>query len=156
MAYNTESLIGDLQKRPVPQYWNAVVNKYEVVQGANGASRVLLYDTSGNPLLTTSNPGQVAVTNFSAMGLKTFATGSKTVGTTPVELFAGASAMSGRRFIQITCTGDVEIYIGPSGVTTSTGYPVLPGEHFSLSLDPLARLFAVATSNQTVFILEGA
>lgn len=44
---------------PVPQYWNGTA--YEKVQGANGASRVLLYDASGNALLTDANPGKVGI-----------------------------------------------------------------------------------------------
>lgn len=44
---------------PVPQYWTGTA--YEKVQGANGASRTIIYDASGAALLTAVNPGKVDI-----------------------------------------------------------------------------------------------
>lgn len=44
---------------PVPQYWTGTA--YEKVQGANGASRTIIYDASGVALFTATNTGKVAI-----------------------------------------------------------------------------------------------
>ncbi len=50
MAFNTKSIIKDLNQKPVPQYYNPNTDAYEVLQGANGANKIILYDVSGNPV----------------------------------------------------------------------------------------------------------
>lgn len=50
MAYNTVSIKKDVDGKPIPQYFNALQNAYEVLQGRNGANRVELYDADGNPV----------------------------------------------------------------------------------------------------------
>ncbi|MCL6453546.1 MAG: hypothetical protein K6T78_07950 [Alicyclobacillus sp.] len=53
-------LLLDEQNRPVPQYVNAGKTGFEFQQGADGASRVLLWDSTGHqPLLTQTNAGYV-------------------------------------------------------------------------------------------------
>lgn len=64
MSYDTKQLVTESAGKPVPQYYNSVSDQYEVLQGANGASRVLLYDVSGNPLLTAANPGVVCISKI--------------------------------------------------------------------------------------------
>lgn len=63
MAYNTKNIARDAGNIPVPQYYNPIADEYEVIQGANGASRVFLYDPNGNPLLTSANPGVVKISD---------------------------------------------------------------------------------------------
>ena len=36
--------------KTVPQYYNPVTDNYEVLQGNNGANRIVLYDVNGNPV----------------------------------------------------------------------------------------------------------
>ena len=50
MAYNTVVIKKDADNKPIPQYYNPLVDEYEVLQGRNGASRVELYDANGNPI----------------------------------------------------------------------------------------------------------
>jgi len=50
MAYNTVSIQKDVDGKPIPQYYNQLQNTYEVLQGRNGANRVELYDSDGNPV----------------------------------------------------------------------------------------------------------
>ncbi|MCS7463376.1 hypothetical protein N0M98_25045 [Paenibacillus doosanensis] len=59
MAYNDVNIIKDASQQPVPQYLNGVGSAYEPVLGANGATRTMIYDASGNPLFTGANPGLV-------------------------------------------------------------------------------------------------
>lgn len=48
MAYNTKSIVKDVNQKPAPQLYNPTTDAYEVVQGENGATRVMVYDTAGN------------------------------------------------------------------------------------------------------------
>jgi len=48
MAYNTKSIVKDVNQKPVPQYYNPTSDVYEVLQGSNGANRVMVYDINGN------------------------------------------------------------------------------------------------------------
>jgi hypothetical protein len=38
MAYNTKPIITDVDRKPVPQYYNPKTDSYEVIQGRDGAN----------------------------------------------------------------------------------------------------------------------
>lgn len=65
---------------PVPQYWTGTA--YEKVQGANGASRTIIYDASGVALFTATNTGKVAIQ--SALPAGTNNIGDVDIATVPV------------------------------------------------------------------------
>jgi hypothetical protein len=50
MAYNTVSIQKDVDGKPIPQYYDPILDAYRVLQGRNGANRVELYDADGNPV----------------------------------------------------------------------------------------------------------
>lgn len=50
MAYNTKSIIKDVNQKPIPQYYNPTSDVYEVLQGTNGANRVILYTEAGQAI----------------------------------------------------------------------------------------------------------
>jgi len=50
MAYNTVSIQKDVDGKPIPQYYDPVLDAYRVLQGRNGANRVELYDADGNSI----------------------------------------------------------------------------------------------------------
>ena len=55
MAYNTKMIKTDVDKKPIPQIYNPVNDEYEVLQGANGAARHIIYGADGQPVSTTGN-----------------------------------------------------------------------------------------------------
>ena len=55
MAYNTKMIKTDVDKKPIPQIYNPVNDEYEVLQGANGAARHIIYGADGNPIATAGN-----------------------------------------------------------------------------------------------------
>lgn len=60
MAYNTQNILTDLGTKPIAQYYNPTTDVYEALEGAGGASRVLLWDATGStPLLTQTNAGYI-------------------------------------------------------------------------------------------------
>jgi len=71
---------------PVPQYWNGT--SYEKVQGVNGATRIIAYDSAGETF-TNSNPGSAAVVS-SAGGTAVLNSGNPAV--VEIVLTAGGTA----------------------------------------------------------------
>lgn len=64
MAYNTKAIKTDVDKKPIPQYYNPVTDEYEVLQGANGAARHILYGPDGQPITTDGNKLAVRATEI--------------------------------------------------------------------------------------------
>lgn len=52
MAYDTKSIIKDVNKKPVPQYWNKEKQQYEVIESKDGMLRVIMVDSQGNEIQT--------------------------------------------------------------------------------------------------------
>lgn len=48
--YNTKSIIKDVNKKPIPQYWNPDTDQYEPVEGENGAIKVIMVDEEGREI----------------------------------------------------------------------------------------------------------
>mgnify|MGYP000861728133 CR=1 FL=1 len=84
-------------------------------------------------------------------------TGAKTVTTTAAEIFAGASRLANRYFMAIYNTDSSTIvYIGGSGVTTSTGFPIKPGDCVEFQFNPNAAtaIYAIAPASVGVRVVE--
>lgn len=95
MAYNTKSIIKDLNQKPVPQYWNPDTQKYEVLQGHGGANRVLLYDVTGNPVDITMLISTI-ITSINTTGTTQLRTGTNSIGkveVTELPLATNASTL---------------------------------------------------------------
>ncbi|WP_333638511.1 hypothetical protein [Tissierella praeacuta] len=61
MAYNERSILTDLNRKPIPQYFNTEKNTYEVQKGSGGASYAKLVDGSGNTVDLTNKVNQIIV-----------------------------------------------------------------------------------------------
>lgn len=83
-----------------------------------------------------------------ANGLKTgitnLLTGQQAVTTAAAALnnAVGLSSLT----VQALSTNTIPVYIGPPGVTTATGYQLVPGASITLSLPAANSAFAVATA----------
>lgn len=60
MAYNTKSIIKDVNGKPVPQYWNPATNQYEVIQSKNGMLRTIMVDSQGREIQSQSLVDQIS------------------------------------------------------------------------------------------------
>lgn len=54
MAWNTKEILRSFGS-PIPQTYNPVTDEYEVLQGANGAARHIIYGADGQPITTAGN-----------------------------------------------------------------------------------------------------
>ena len=59
MAYNTVSIKRDLDEKPIPQYYDTLINEYKALEGLNGANKTILYDSDGNAIDVTTLLGAI-------------------------------------------------------------------------------------------------
>lgn len=60
MAYNTKSIIKDVNGKPVPQYWNPDKQQYEVIESRNGMLRVIMVDSQGREIQSQDLVDQIS------------------------------------------------------------------------------------------------
>lgn len=82
--------------------------------------------------------------------------GVKTVSTTAAELFAGASRLAGRYAMIVYNESSVPVYWGPSGVTTTNGFPLLPQDSVVFQFNPTVAtaIYFIASSSASVRVVE--
>lgn len=72
--------------------------------------------------------------------------GTVTVGTTAVELRIGGSDYVGRQTLVVYNDSNKIIYLGDSGVTTSTGQPLFPRQRAYINHSDKNRTYAITTT----------
>lgn len=77
-----------------------------------------------------------------------------TVTTTAQELSQNEADGDGHATLLLSNNGSVDLYVGPSGVTTGTGFKVAAGASLSVDLSPGERLFGVTGSSSSVHVLR--
>jgi hypothetical protein len=110
---------------------------------------VSIVDASGNPAGggTTANP-----TFTQSQGSGNFAPAQATVSTTATQIVA---ARSGRNAVTIINGGTVDVFIGGSGVTTTTGALLAGTKGASLTIPTGAAVYGiVATGTEPVSAFE--
>lgn len=82
--------------------------------------------------------------------------GAKTVSSSAAEIFAGASRLASRYTMSVYNDSNNTIYWGPSGVTTATGFPILPGDSLTLQFSPVAAtaIYMIASASSAVRVVE--
>lgn len=60
MAYDTKSIIKDVNKKPVPQYWNKEKQQYEVITSKDGMLRVNMVDSQGREIQSQELVDQIS------------------------------------------------------------------------------------------------
>jgi len=120
----------------------------------NGAATAAL-QTTGNTALTTINTtlgtpmqnsgGSVSISSLPAL-VSAFYSGQKTSTGTAVAL-STSQAISNGVIVQALSTNAGLVYIGPSGVTTSTGFQLQPGQATSVAVNNLSTVFVIAATS---------
>lgn len=82
--------------------------------------------------------------------------GVKTVSTSAAEIFAGASRLANRYSLGIYNDSAYTVYWGPSGVTTATGFPILPGDSLTLQFatSVATAIYCIAAASAAVRVVE--
>lgn len=82
--------------------------------------------------------------------------GQKTVNTTPVQLSGSSTVPTNGIIVKALSTNLASIFVGPSGVTTSTGYELVAGEaiSFTCNLNTLYIVSATSTTDKACYNVE--
>lgn len=115
-----------------------------LIHGLSTAGGGTYVDVKVNPSGSLQVGGTVAVSP-----LTTIYNGSKTVPTVTAETIASSQSISSVT-IKALSTNTVAVYIGTTGVTTSTGFELLAGESISLDVDNLTDVYCISGSASQV------
>jgi hypothetical protein len=104
----------------------------------------------------TNSIGKVEVSKQPATIQAPPVAGAKTVSTTAAELFAGASRLTNRYTMSVYNESSSTVYWGPSGVTTVSGYPLLPGDSIIFNFDraTAVAVYFIAAASAAVRVVE--
>jgi len=129
-----------------------------VIDGTTGAARQVLYGPNGQPIGIVGGRLQVdaQLTGSNATIDSAPVVGTKTVTTTAAELFAGASRLANRYAMIVYNESSVPVYWGPSGVTTSNGFPLLPQDSIVFQFNPTVAtaIYFIAANTATIRVVE--
>lgn len=128
---------------------NVAVGGSAVMQATNpsDATTLVRADDYGNLMVTPSVRISSAPT-----------TGTKTVTAVAASIFAGGSALANRNFMMVSNVSANTVYWGGSGVTTSSGIPLLPGDSmtFVFKKTTATDIYFIAGTNSEVRVVEWA
>lgn len=170
IGYETDT--GKLKIGTGATAWNslayyALLNAFVTIDCPSGTDPVA--DATADTLTLTSSDGSFGITgnsttdtiDFTATAKITgvasvaYLTGTVTVGTTEVEAKVGGSALSGRISVRIYNRSSNTIFFGPTGLTTTTGEDLAPGQSVELRLAASPGLFLIAAgAGNTVVVQE--
>jgi hypothetical protein len=118
-----------------------------------------VYATSAKVTPTITGSGSVSVYIFGYINNPASSGGSSVVSlTVPTNVFSGQSAVTGTAAaltgqaltkgvcVEALSTNTISVYIGPSGVTTSTGIEVPAGSGFCIAVSNTNILYVVAST----------
>lgn len=60
MAHDTKAILKDVNKKPVPQYWNKETQQFEVIESKDGMLRVIMVDGKGREIQTQNLADQIS------------------------------------------------------------------------------------------------
>lgn len=60
MAYNEKAILKDVNKKPIPQYWNKETQQFEVIESKDGMLRVIMVDSQGREIQTQNLVDQIS------------------------------------------------------------------------------------------------
>jgi len=117
----------------------------------NGSQKTQIVDGVGSNIDIATADNQTngnQITQIAA--LPSIYNGSKTAPTGTAEAIATTQAIHSVT-VKALSTNTVSVYIGATGVTTSTGIELLPGESVSLDVTDLSSVFVISgTASQVV------
>ena len=118
----------------------------------NGSINIVPINSAGTELFTDANPGNMQLTGSYATIDSAPVVGVKTVTTTAAELFARASRLANRYVMIVYNESSVPVDWGPPGVTTPSGFPLLPQDSavFQFSPSTATAIYFIASSGASV------
>jgi hypothetical protein len=118
----------------------------------DGDLHALQLDSSGNLLVNVAVGGGGGGTSTSA----NLYTGSATLNTTQVQLDATSHALSNGIIIKTPSSNAANVYVGLTGVTTTTGDVLEPGESRGYAVNNTNLLYIISSTSTTDIVTFSA
>jgi hypothetical protein len=124
--------------------WDEITFSWEA---QSGVTATIVLASSNELLLEGEPPASLAVGDLAS----TITAAAVTAGVSEVS---AAAANSSRKLLTIQNNGSVDVYIGPTGVTTSSGLKIAAGGSYSTENSTAAYFVISGTASQNCRILE--
>ena len=92
--------------------------------------------------------------SFDDVNNNSFVTGTLSVGTSQVEIKVGGSKLAGRQEIVVSNNSNATVYYGPTGVTISTGMPIVKGQIFFDNIGEASAVYLIAGSAANTVVIQ--
>lgn len=147
-SLNGATVVGGLSTTPA----DGATNTATYLAASDGSPRpLIIYNSVFNGGNWDRQRGDTNGTYMVSKGSGSIATAQVSVGTTSTQI---VGARSGRGSVKITNLGTNDVYIGNTGVTSTTG-DLLPGtKGASITIPANIAIFGVATAAQAVSVME--
>lgn len=122
-----------------------------VVIPVTGTVGALMFDSTGDPLNSVNQ--NLLTADIVNVGSQYRA---QSVTTTAAQALGAASALTNRKFIQITPTNGVVYYGTSSAVTTTTGTPLFANQTLTASFGTVVQLWVISAGTVDCRVLEGS
>lgn len=130
---------------------NAVVTATQLdiddLNATDDAVAAWLSDGSGNAISSTGGSLDVNVTNDididDSLANTAMQVVAETVGTSAAQILDGADELADRKWMYLYNNANKAMYIGPSGVSTSSGFPLFPGSMLELRIGAAVDVYAI-------------
>jgi hypothetical protein len=80
--------------------------------------------------------------------------GTVSVTTSEIEAKVSGSRLSGRQMLRIYNASNSTVYMGPTGVTTSNGEPIVKGQWINIAVGDQVAVFLIASSGTNSVIVS--
>lgn len=108
----------------------------------------------GTDFLGVNSDGSINV-NSSQTALSSLSVVAETVGTSAAQIVDAGDELASRKKLFMYNNGNRQMYIGPTGVTTSSGFPIPPGAILEIDAGAAMDVFAIAdAANQNMRTLQ--
>ena len=98
----------------------------------------------GTDFLAINNDGSINVVgNDVALANAAMLANAETVGTSAAQIIDGGDELASRKYVMLYNNSNKAMYIGPSGVTVSTGFPLFPGSMLEARIGAAVDVYAI-------------
>jgi hypothetical protein len=119
------------------------------------------HDGTGNAITSTAGALDVNIasgtvtTSDAALANVAIKALAETVTTTAAQIVDGADELAGRKYLFLYNNGGKEVYIGETGVTASSGFPIPPGSALEARIGAAVDVFMISQAgSQNVRTLQ--
>jgi uncharacterized protein YfiM (DUF2279 family) len=157
------SITGDVNVTQGTDPWVVSATDLDIrdLDAASDSIASWLSDGAGNALSSTAGAldvniasGTVSI-NDAALADTALKASAETVGTSAAAIVDGADELANRKYLYLYNNGSKQAYIGQSGVTTSTGFPLPPGSILEARIGAAVDVYMIAdAASQNVRALQ--